>query len=121
MCFTRKKIKGIKGIKKNKIYPELNIKEITTDKFVKECITCYNCKQIFNLASNKISIHCAGCNQFFHCGIAGKCIGENCNGITMIGGGHRLSWCVNCVPNIPGNEVKTNGIGNCICKECAND
>ena len=126
MCFTKRK-KKLK--KKNKIYPQNNpysrykypieIKSITTEEFLSECISCYHCKKIFNLGSSEIKIHCAGCNQFFHCGIAGKCRGSLCNQKTMIGDNHRLSWCINCVPKIEGNEEKANGIGTCICKECS--
>ena len=120
MCFTRRKKKQ----KKNKIYPyfigrsQKEIQNVTTEEFLSECISCYHCKKIFNIGSSELKIHCAGCNQFFHCGIAGKCRGKNCNLPTMIGKNHRLSWCVNCVPKIDGNEEKINGEGTCICKDC---
>lgn len=121
MCFTRKK-KRQKN--KKKIYPYTSkrtldeIKKTTHEEFISECITCYNCKKIFNIGSNEIKIHCAGCNQFFHCGIAGKCSGQNCNLLNMRGENHRLSWCINCVPKIKENEEKINGEGTCICNEC---
>lgn len=122
LCFKRinKEIKKKpkKSKKKNKIYSE-NYKNISTEEFIKECIACYNCKQIFDLGSNELKIHCAGCNNFFHCGIAGKCIGKNCSSHnTLIGGTHSLSWCIHCVPKIKINEEKENGIGFCICNEC---
>jgi hypothetical protein len=98
--------------------PNCDITEMTTDKFVKECIACYHCKKIFNLDSNEIKINCAGCDQFFHCGIAGQCNGLNCVSITMRGDYHKLSWCINCVPKIEENKEKINGIGSCICGEC---
>ena len=130
MCFTKRK----KKLKKNKIYPKNSysgnnpysgfkslreIKPVTNEEFLSECIECYHCKKIFDLGSSEIKIHCAGCNQFFHCGIAGKCRGSLCNQKTMIGDNHRLSWCINCVPKIEGNEEKINGIGTCICQECS--
>lgn len=120
MCFTRK----IKRQKKNKIYPYVSnrtpaeIKNTTHEEFLSECISCYHCKKIFNIGSSEIKIHCAGCDQFFHCGIAGKCRGKGCNLPTMIGKNHRLSWCINCVSKIPGNEEKINGEGDCICNNC---
>ncbi len=106
--------------KKKKIYPENNYKNVTTEEFISECISCHNCKGIFNLASNQIKIHCAGCDKFFHCGIAGKCIGKNCNSDTSIGTNHKLSWCVNCVPSIPFNKEKIDGDGYCLCNICFN-
>ena len=126
MCFTRRKGKQRGGGKKqnkykNKIYPEKTSEEvsaITTSEFSRECITCFQCKEIFNLESNEIKIHCGGCDQFFHCGIAGKCSGVNCSSITMRGKYHRLSWCVNCVPKMKGNEEKPDGIGYCTCNDC---
>ena len=124
MCFTRRKIKQKKYKKKNKVYPELSredVQEMTTETFIKECICCQNCKQIFSLGSNEIKIHCEGCQKFFHCGIAGKCMGPNCTGTTINGEKHSLSWCVNCVPKIEGNEEKKDGIGTCVCNLCSKE
>ena len=114
MCFTRRKRE-----KKNKkkIYPyviersQKEIENVKIKEILSECISCYHCKGIFDIGSSELKIHCAGCNEFFHCGIAGKCRGKNCNLPTMIGQKHRLSWCVNCVPKITGNEEKKNGEG----------
>ncbi len=89
-----------KKIKKNKIQPYIHHKDsqsITTEEFLKECIACHNCKQIFNLGSNELKIHCAGCDNFFHCNIAGKC---KC----------QLSWCNNCVLS----KIKNK----CRCSDC---
>ena len=121
MCFTRRKKKERENKKRKKyakVYPEPNHTNLSTEEFSKECICCHHCKQIFNLGSEEIKIHCAGCDKFFHCGIAGKCRGMNCNLPTMLGEKHHLSWCINCVPSVEGNEEKKNGIGWCICKEC---
>ena len=117
MCFRRIRPKKNK-IKKKKIYPQVNYQNVTTEEFIKECISCHHCKQIFNLESNEIKIHCAGCNQFYHCGIAGKCNGNNCNMDTLLGTNHKLSWCIHCVPKLPINGEKVNGIGNCMCPDC---
>tara|TARA_Y100000590_G_C15504426_1_gene932952 strand:+ start:498 stop:869 length:372 start_codon:yes stop_codon:yes gene_type:complete len=121
MCFTQRKREKKK---KRAIYPyfigrsQQEIENVTTDEFLRECIACYHCKRIFNIGSSELKIHCAGCNQFFHCGIAGKCRGKNCASITTRGKQHELSWCINCVPKIEGNEEKINGEGTCICKDC---
>ena len=88
--------------KKNKIKPYIyseNIQSITTEQFLRECIACYHCKEIFNLESNELKINCAGCDNFFHCNIAGKC---KC----------QLSWCNNCV------LIKLND--KCRCSDCIN-
>jgi len=120
MCITRRK----KRQRKNKIYPYISnktskeIKNTTHEEFLREFIECHHCKKFFNVGSNQIKIHCAGCDQFFHCGIAGKCRGDDCNLPTMIGKNHRLSWCINCVPKIEGNQEKVNGEGTCICENC---
>ena len=119
MCFTIRKRKTKSGKKyKKKIYPEPEYKDLKTEEFIKECICCQNCKQIFNLGSNEIKIHCAGCDKFYHCGIAGQCMGEKCNLPTMLGSKHRLSWCIHCVPDIKKNKEKKDGLGECICYEC---
>lgn len=130
MCFTNKKKKlkkynkihpYPKKINNSKIINKPNVTKISTNEFLKEFIICHNCNKSFNIGTNQIKIHCAGCNNFFHCGIAGKCKGKNCNLETTLGNKHRLSWCINCVPNILENKEKLNGIGECICNECINN
>lgn len=107
-CFSRKR----KQIKENSVHPHPMAEEKVTasfmDKFLREAMCCGNCKQIFNLDSNELKIHCNICNQFFHCGIAGKCIGDNCK---QDGSEHRASYCNSCVSKIYSN-------GTCLCKEC---
>lgn len=137
MCFTiRKNKKNKKRKYKKKIHPEINhneinhieVKKTTTDKVFgkvtvnlsQEYISCFKCKSIFDLGSDKLKIHCTGCNEFFHCGIAGKCSGKDCCSETMRGEYHRLSWCVDCVPKMEGNEEKINGEGYCVCNDCLN-
>jgi hypothetical protein len=104
MCLLIKKKnkKKMTRKKKNKIQPYIyseNIQSITTEQFLRECIACYHCKEIFNLESNELKINCAGCDNFFHCNIAGKC---KC----------QLSWCNNCV------LIKLND--KCRCSDCIN-
>ena len=105
MCFTHKQRK--KSKKYNRVYPKPSPPTFTTD----EVIQCYFCKYDFSLNLNQIKIHCSGCNQFFHCNIAGKCIGKKCKT-----SGHQLSWCKSCVPQTRFNLSSNN---KCICYECS--
>ena len=80
-------------------------------------IKCSGCNELMLLED--IKINCAGCDRFFHCCIAGKCIGEKCRGQeTILGEIHQLSWCIYCVPGISQNKV---GGKYCICTECYQD
>ena len=111
MCFTRKRVQQIeKKYKKNaKVYPEPIYSS-------NEGILCHGCKKCFTLESEEIKINCAGCDRFFHCCIAGKCVGPHCkNQATTLGTVHQLSWCIYCVPGLPQNKV---GGQTCICLEC---
>ena len=113
MCFTRRKIKEKRKIKKTKIYPEPTYKPTFT---MDENIRCQGCFQRFSL--DQIKINCAGCDKFFHCKVAGTCYGDNCKEETRAGRLHRLSWCTNCVPKIPENKEKINREEPCICQKC---
>jgi len=104
-----------------KIYPKnINKKKDIHNpnkEFLSEVLTCGTCKKAFSLRENKLSAICGGCNQFLHCGIAGKCIGPNCGNSF-----HRLSWCVNCIPKtIIINLVDLGSDKNCLCQECLDD
>ena len=112
MCFTKKIKREQKRPKVKRVYPEPPPPTFTTD----EKIRCSGCFKNFKLED--IKINCAGCDKFFHCKIAGTCYGENCASETRVGRLHRLSWCINCVPNIPENREKTNRTDLCICKKC---
>ena len=116
MCITRK-IKKQKKINKNKIYPRPKPPRFE----ISEKILCNGCNYEYSLESEKIQIHCAGCHKFYHCKIAGTCYGKNCYTETNRGQKHYLSWCINCVPNIPQNYEKTNRNDECICHNCYND
>lgn len=115
MCFTRYKSRE-KRVRKNinKVYP---MKKYTPEFTMDEIIECAGCSNKYEL--EQIKIHCAGCNQFFHCKIAGTCYGKNCTH-TINRNIHRLSYCINCVPNLPINKEKKNRKEKCICKECHN-
>ena len=82
------------------------------DQFVKEAMACGFCKSIFNINSNELKIHCNICNKFFHCGIAGECIGEDCKTTDSYGNIHRARYCIGCVSKIYHNST-------CLCKDCA--
>tara|TARA_B100000214_G_scaffold374240_2_gene356445 strand:- start:1867 stop:2265 length:399 start_codon:yes stop_codon:yes gene_type:complete len=101
------------------LLPPLPIKEekITgeyLDLFSKEIIPCGYCKEKFPLGSGELKVHCNICNQFFHCGIAGECIGKDCclldpeNNVI-----HRSKYCIYCVSKIYSHKK-----GKCLCKDC---
>ena len=100
MCFKRHIKERKRAIKR--VYLKPPPPTFTTD----EILLCYFCKYNFTLESNQIKINCAGCDQFFHCNIAGKCIGKGCKT-----SGHQLSWCNSCIHSTYGN-------GKCICNDC---
>lgn len=82
------------------------------DEFLRESMHCGNCLGIFSLSSNELKIHCNICNEFFHCGIAGECIGDDCLIKNDEGGyKHRARYCNKCVSKIFNNET-------CLCKNC---
>jgi len=97
-------------IKKNdKPKKEIEERRMTVEelnKFNREVIYCGGCKEPFNLGSNKLKIHCNGCNQFFHCKIAGKCRGVDCTY-----NGHTARYCFDCVSLTYSNKE-------CLCKDC---
>ena len=77
--------------------------------FSNEMIVCQGCKKCFNIGSNQLSLNCSHCNKFFHCNIAGECIGINC--IFKIQGNIvRARYCKDCSTPRPGNK--------CICVNC---
>jgi|TARA_B110000971_G_scaffold180302_1_gene186782 hypothetical protein len=80
--------------------------------FLRESMHCGKCRQIFSLSSDELKVHCNICNDFFHCGIAGECIGDDC----LIKGDdgeskHRARYCINCVSKVYKNDT-------CLCKSC---
>ena len=131
-CSGRKREKKIQ--RKYKIHPEpVNIGPVKRtrpsvyDKPVKEIgemigkeqIVCGVCSQIFSLNEGKIVGSCVGCDRFLHCGIAGKCIGEDCKYI-IHGKECRATWCISCVSmKEPINQTNNNINGDCICKNCS--
>ncbi len=110
-CWKKEKVKVSKQYKK-KVYP-IATPIFTADEIV-ECGGCYN---LFKLSDNELSIHCAGCNKFFHCKIAGTCYGIKGNNC-VFDNSNALSWCINCVPSIPENTINKDRYEKCICEYC---
>lgn len=115
-CCYRRVRNAEKRYKKNSVHPHPMAKQKVDvkfmDNFLRETMHCGNCRQLFNLNSNELKIHCNICNQFFHCGIAGKCIGDNCKVIKKDGSVHCASYCNNCVC------IKYEK-DRCLCKDCS--
>ena len=103
MCFKKPK----KQKNKRKVYTERQY-----GRFTAELIPCGGCQQVFDLGSEELKIHCNLCNQFFHCKIAGCCIGDDCQVIKHTGYRHRARYCFNCVAKVYKNNE-------CLCKECS--
>ena len=83
--------------------------------FNRQTLECNECKKCFQLHQNEIKLNCSLCNNFFHCNIAGECIGKNCLHI-IDGTKHKERYCNNCVIqdlNLLDNE--------CICINCGKD
>ena len=85
------------------------------EKFCSEILQCGICLEKFNLGQNMIISECAGCNIFLHCGIAGKCIGDDCSCI-VDGKKESLTYCVRCVN--PYLKINLRDNGQCLCKKC---
>jgi len=118
MCFTAKRRKRINKKeylwKPNKVHPlaKEKVNGEFIEKMSKEHLRCNHCDQKFTLRSEEIKIHCAGCDKFYHCGIAGECIGDGCT--SRLGNGmiHRLRYCNSCA-----KEVYSDGT--CLCSTCS--
>lgn len=115
-CWSRRAKNAEKRYRRNSVHPHPMAKQkVDTnfmENFLREKMHCGKCRKIFDLNSNELKIHCNICNQFFHCGIAGKCIGENCKIVKPNGETHHTSYCDNCV------SIKYE-TGRCLCKDCA--
>jgi hypothetical protein len=111
MCVT-KKTKN-KKFKKNKIVPYN--KPVINTPLCEELLLCNKCNKLFT--ADKIKIHCSECLKFYHCGVAGRCIGKECT-IKTGTNKHSLGYCLTCVDlKLSINCDKTN---RCICKTCQN-
>ena len=86
-----------------------------TEKFCAEIIKSEGCQEHFNLGQNEIKINCASCNNFFHCHIAGACVGSDCS-VMVDGEKHSLKYCMSCVN--PYLKINIMNNGQCLCKSC---
>ena len=104
-------------IKENKslIEDRTKKKEEFTEIFLSEIIECGGCNENFTLRSGQLKINCASCDRFFHCNIAGTCVGADCFTI-MDGQKHSLKYCMSCVNPYLKINVMDNGL--CLCKSC---
>lgn len=98
-----------------KLEESINQRENFTEKFLAEKIKCGGCNEVFALGDRKLNLNCSSCNNFFHCKIAGRCIGENCK-IELDGEICRLGYCLHCV-NLS-LEINTEDTDDCLCKLC---
>lgn len=83
-----------------------------------ERLLCHGCNQYHPMGKNGIQIHCAGCDQFYHCRIAGTCQGPYCKKETRIGTMHNVAWCIDCVPSFAINCEKKDRNERCVCERC---
>tara|TARA_B100000989_G_C19517954_1_gene462652 strand:+ start:140 stop:661 length:522 start_codon:yes stop_codon:yes gene_type:complete len=89
-----------------------------TEKFCAEIIKCEGCQEHFNLGQHELKINCASCNNFFHCHIAGACVGTDCS-VVLDGKLESLKYCMSCVnPYLKINIMEN---GQCLCKSCEKD
>lgn len=126
-----------KRIKRNSIYPQVNNirrslikdnkdnlieksrqRDAFTKKFLSEIIPCGACEEKFTLGDHAIQINCGSCNKFYHCSIAGACVGPNCS-IVLDGKKESLKYCMSCVNPYLKINIMDNGLA--LCKLCEND
>ena len=106
-------------IKKNKkdLDEQHKCREAFIDKFNAELLQCGGCQELFKIGDNAIQTNCACCDKFFHCHIAGSCIGPYCS-VMMDGVKHSLKYCLSCVN--PYLKINIENNGKCLCKTCEN-
>ena len=123
-----------KRIKRKSIYPQTNNirrvlikdnkdnlieksrqRDAFTKKFLSEIISCGACEEKFTLGDHAIQINCGSCNKFYHCSIAGACVGPNCS-IVLDGKKESLKYCMSCVN--PYLKINIMDNGQCLCKSC---
>jgi hypothetical protein len=107
-------------IEVNKLNVELQKeqKEAFTDKFLAEIINCGHCKEKFSLGDRIDFISCGTCNNFFHCGIAGACVGPKCS-VIYEGKNVSMKYCKGCVN--PYLKINVLDNGQSLCKICEID
>jgi hypothetical protein len=83
--------------------------------FLSERLICGGCQEHFSLGDHAIKTNCSSCNQFFHCHIAGACVGPNCS-VIVDGKAESLKYCMSCVN--PYLRINIEDNGQCLCKDC---
>tara|TARA_Y100000996_G_scaffold414873_2_gene407154 strand:- start:508 stop:885 length:378 start_codon:yes stop_codon:yes gene_type:complete len=120
-CAGKRSKRRIKNYRRNSIVPneqeppKVGCREVNAEfmnNFVKEAMVCGYCENIFNINSGELKVHCNICNKFFHCGIAGECLGQECAVTDEYGNIHRARYCIGCVSKIYDNQT-------CLCKDCS--
>uniref|UniRef100_A0A6C0C409 Uncharacterized protein n=1 Tax=viral metagenome TaxID=1070528 RepID=A0A6C0C409_9ZZZZ len=126
------KDKPVKHRRRNSMYPKqskkniiklnkivMDEKRLEKDAFINEfnseIIQCKGCFEKFNLGEHQIVMSCSGCNGFFHCHIAGACVGPNCS-VILNGKKESLKYCMSCVNPYLKVNIEDNGL--CLCKSC---
>ena len=103
---------------KNKLIEKNKQQEEFRKHFVSEIIQCGACFDKFTLKQNAIKINCNSCNKFYHCHIAGACVGPNCS-VILDGKKESLKYCMQCVnQNLKINYMNN---GKSLCRLCEND
>ena len=102
-------------INKHHMEEERGKKNVFINKFTAEIIQCGKCKEKIALNERKLQINCGSCNEFFCCGIAGACIGDDCSAI-VDGNTFSLKYCNGCVNMYLKINIQDNG--QCLCKKC---
>ena len=102
-------------INKQHIEEEGEKREAFTNKFTAEIIQCGKCKEKIALNDKALQIHCGSCNEFFCCGIAGACVGPECN-IISPEKKESLKYCNGCVNMYLNINIQNDG--QCLCKKC---
>ena len=104
-------------MKKNKVEQEEKHKKQDEfmNIFLSERLICGGCQEHFSLGDHAIKTNCSSCNQFFHCHIAGACIGPNCS-VKVDGKDESLKYCMSCVN--PYLKINIENNGQCLCKDC---
>ena len=111
---TNKEVKSNKEV----IEERHQRREAFTKKFLAEIIHCGGCKEKFCLGDHALKINCGSCNQFFHCSIAGACVGPNCS-VILDGKKESLKYCMGCVN--PYLRINIMDNGQALCKICEAD
>jgi hypothetical protein len=106
-------------VKQNKIEQEEKHKrqDEFMNIFLSERLICGGCQEHFSVGDHAITTSCSSCNQFFHCHIAGACVGPNCS-VKVDGKMESLKYCMSCVN--PYLKINIERNGQCLCKDCEN-